>query len=212
MVDLLTNKDASSGSLRSAVSAVRAQQQHTKVGLHLPPLSPEADANAYTAYVYIGQEGDVDLLELDFTQIEFSSSAEQHPPFPLVLFDMIRTRWSSEKLLGVRIVAPGHVEAVLDDNTLLDVAQYLKEQGCDIISVVANPYETKERRLCQRLLSDRIRNEVRIATMIVGDALNADEINTNILAARADLCLLNDAPGLYTGILVSATVGQEMHS
>ena len=42
----------------------------------------------------------------------------------------------------------------------------------------------------QTPFSDRIRNEVRIATVAVGNIFEADHVNSIIAAGRADLCSL----------------------
>jgi anthraniloyl-CoA monooxygenase len=45
-------------------------------------------------------------------------------------------------------------------------------------------------RMFQTPFSDRIRNEVGIATMAVGNIFEADHVNSIIAAGRADLCAL----------------------
>lgn len=76
----------------------------------------------------------------------------------------------------------------------VQVAGALKAHGCDIVDVSAGqtvPTQQPEyRRLFQRPLADRVRHEVGIATMTVGNVSSWMDVNTIIAAGRADLCLL----------------------
>jgi anthraniloyl-CoA monooxygenase len=70
----------------------------------------------------------------------------------------------------------------------------LKREGVDVIDVSAGQTSTEARpvygRMFQTPLSDRIRNEVGIATIAVGNITEPDHVNSILMAGRADLVCL----------------------
>jgi anthraniloyl-CoA monooxygenase len=70
----------------------------------------------------------------------------------------------------------------------------LKAHGCDVVDVSAGQTIPDQRpvygRLFQTPFADRIRHEVGIATMAVGNISSYTDVNTILAAGRADLCLL----------------------
>ncbi len=66
--------------------------------------------------------------------------------------------------------------------------------GADIIDVSAGQTSTEAQpvygRMFQTPFSDRIRNEAGLATMAVGNITEADQVNSILLAGRADLVCL----------------------
>jgi anthraniloyl-CoA monooxygenase len=74
------------------------------------------------------------------------------------------------------------------------VARMLKAHGCDIVDVSAGQTVPDQApvygRLFQTPFADRIRQEVGIATMAVGNISSYMDVNTIVAAGRADLCLL----------------------
>jgi anthraniloyl-CoA monooxygenase len=70
----------------------------------------------------------------------------------------------------------------------------LKDHGCDLIDVSTGQtvaYQTpRYGRAYQTPFSDQIRNTVGIPTMTVGAISSPDEVNSILLAGRADLCLM----------------------
>lgn len=182
------------------VHAIRAQSS-ARIGLGIPlkylqrQLGEEEQTELAIA-LQLADTVEVDLLELDCTQT--------HVPLIKVL-DAVRAMWHGEAgrgsrsacarqvpALAVRISTPGETEGVTDDE-VLEVASLLKQHGCDLIGIAPRrdgKMLTGGDQLHQRLLSDRVRNEVRIPTMLVRESASEDEINTNILAGRTDLYLL----------------------
>jgi anthraniloyl-CoA monooxygenase len=69
-----------------------------------------------------------------------------------------------------------------------------RDAGADLIDVSAGQTSRDAApvygRMFQTPFSDRIRNEVGIATMAVGNIFEADHVNGIIAAGRADLCAL----------------------
>ena len=74
------------------------------------------------------------------------------------------------------------------------IARLLQAAGVDIIDVSAGQTSQAARpvygRMFQTPFSDRIRNEVGIATMAVGNIYEPDHVNSILMAGRADLCCL----------------------
>jgi anthraniloyl-CoA monooxygenase len=74
------------------------------------------------------------------------------------------------------------------------IARLLKDAGVDVVDVSAGQTSTAARpvygRMFQTPFSDRIRNEVGIATMAVGNIYEADHVNSILMAGRADLVCL----------------------
>lgn len=88
-------------------------------------------------------------------------------------------------VLAVSIPTGREAEDVTDDE-VIEFARLLKEHGCDLMMIASEDGD----HLRQRLFSDRVRNEVGMPTMLVREAVSADEMKTNILAGRADLYLI----------------------
>jgi anthraniloyl-CoA monooxygenase len=76
----------------------------------------------------------------------------------------------------------------------------LQDHGADIVDVSSGQVSPLERpafgRSYQTPFADRIRNEVGIPTIAVGAISSYDDVNTIVLAGRADLCALA-RPHLY---------------
>ncbi len=124
----------------------------------------------------------------------YGGSLQNRMRFPLEVFDAVRAVWPEEKPMSVRISAtdwfPGGITA--QDSVL--VARMLKAHGCDIVDVSAGQTVPEQRpvygRLFQTPFADRIRHEVGIATMAVGNISSYADVNTILASGRADLCLL----------------------
>ncbi len=125
---------------------------------------------------------------------DYGGSLENRMRFPLEVFDRVRRVWPEEKPMSVRISAVDwHPEGHGPEDAVL-VARALKEHGCDIVDVSAGQTIPDQKpvygRLFQTPFSDRIRHEVGIATMAVGNISSYADVNTILAAGRADLCLL----------------------
>ncbi len=125
---------------------------------------------------------------------EYGGSLENRMRYPLEVLDAVRAAWPSDRPLSVRISATDWVEGGFDGDDAVVVARALKEHGCDIVDVSTGQTSPRARpvygRCYQTPFADRIRNEVGIPTLTVGNITSADQINTIILAGRADLCAL----------------------
>jgi anthraniloyl-CoA monooxygenase len=125
---------------------------------------------------------------------EYGASLERRMRFPLEVFDAVRAAWPAGKPMSVRISAVDwHPEGQQPEDAV-EVARLLHARGCDIVDVSAGQTVPDQRpvygRLFQTPFADRIRHEVGIATMAVGNISSYTDVNTILAAGRADLCLL----------------------
>ena len=126
---------------------------------------------------------------------DYGGSLANRMRFPLEVFHAVREVWPKGKPISVRISANDWVGA--DGVTPADgveIARMLKAAGVDMIDVSAGQTTTEAKpvygRMFQTPFSDRIRNEAGIATLAVGNITDADQINSILLAGRADLVCL----------------------
>jgi len=117
--------------------------------------------------------------------------------FPLAVFDACRAVWPMHKPMSVRVSANDWVPGGVTPAEATDVAKMLKAHHCDIVDVSAGQTVPDQQpvygRLFQTPFSDRIRHEVGMATMAVGNISSFMDVNTIIAAGRADLCVLGRA-------------------
>jgi anthraniloyl-CoA monooxygenase len=125
---------------------------------------------------------------------EYGGALPNRMRFPLEVFDRVRRVWPEEKPMSVRISATDWHPKGHGPEDAVDVARLLKEHGCDIVDVSAGQTVPDQKpvygRLFQTPFADRIRHEVGIATMAVGNISSYSDVNTILAAERADLCLL----------------------
>lgn len=185
---------------------------HTHVGLCIPAIHSEFSSEqidetkmqhtlaGYSEMARLAASDGFDLLALDFTRNSlpfkfitsnarsdlYGGDLQERMRFPLEVLDVARQNWPDEKPLAIQLSTPGQDES---EDKIIEVARLLQERGCDLIGIEMDAKAQRNARLArlrQRRLSERIHNEVSIATMMMGDA-DEDEINTHILAGRTDL-------------------------
>jgi anthraniloyl-CoA monooxygenase len=131
---------------------------------------------------------------------EYGGSLVGRARFPLEVFDACRAVWPSEKPMSVRISATDWIEGGFTPDDAVAFARMLAEHGCDIVDVSSGQVDPEERpafgRSFQTPFADRIRNEVGMPTIAVGAIASYDDVNTIVLAGRADMCALA-RPHLY---------------
>jgi anthraniloyl-CoA monooxygenase len=107
----------------------------------------------------------------------------------------MRAAWPAGRPMSVRISASDWAgpDGVTPAEAV-EIARAFAAAGADIIDVSAGQTSTEARpvygRMFQTPFSDRIRNEARLATMAVGNITEADQVNSILLAGRADLVCL----------------------
>jgi anthraniloyl-CoA monooxygenase len=131
---------------------------------------------------------------------EYGGTLEGRARFPLEVFDAVRAAWPGDKPISVRISATDWVPGGFDAEQAVAFARMLQDHGCDIVDVSTGQTTPDARpaygRSYQTPFSDRIRNELGIPTIAVGAISSYDDVNSIILAGRADLCALA-RPHLY---------------
>jgi anthraniloyl-CoA monooxygenase len=125
---------------------------------------------------------------------EYGGSLENRLRFPLEVFDAVRAAWPEDRLLSVALTVSDCAKGGLGIQRAVMMAQAFREHGCDMIEVLAGQTipdaEPAYGRGFLTSLSDRIRNEAGIATMVGGYLTTSDEVNTILAAGRADLCIM----------------------
>jgi anthraniloyl-CoA monooxygenase len=125
----------------------------------------------------------------------YGGSIENRMRFPLEVFRAVRASWPDDKPISVRISANDWVgpEGITPQDAVT-ISQMLVEAGVDLIDVSAGQTSTRANpvygRMFQTPFSDRIRNEVGVATLAVGNIYEADHVNSILMAGRADLVCL----------------------
>jgi anthraniloyl-CoA monooxygenase len=124
----------------------------------------------------------------------YGGSLENRLRYPLEVFAAIRAVWPHYKPISVRISATDWVEGGITPDDAVEIARAFDAAGADLIDVSAGQTSRLAQpvygRMFQTPFSDKIRNELRIATMAVGNITDADQVNSIIAAGRADLVAL----------------------
>jgi anthraniloyl-CoA monooxygenase len=124
----------------------------------------------------------------------YGGAIEDRMRFPLEVVAAVRAAWPEERPIAVRISASDWAAGGLTEEESVTVARLLKAAEVDIIDVSTGGTvpegEPVYGRMFQVPFSDRIRNEVGIPTMAVGNIQGWDHINTVVVSGRADLCAL----------------------
>ena len=128
---------------------------------------------------------------------EYSGSLENRLRYPLEVFDSIRAVWPAGKPMTVRLSATDWYEGGLTAEESVEVARAFAAHGVDAIDVSTGQTVAEEQptfgRSYQTPFSDRIRNQAGVKTIAVGAISSYDDVNTIILAGRADMCALGRA-------------------
>ncbi|MCR3750527.1 bifunctional salicylyl-CoA 5-hydroxylase/oxidoreductase [Lentzea californiensis] len=126
---------------------------------------------------------------------EYGGSLANRLRFPLEVFDAVRAVWPAERPMIVRISATDWVDGGNTEHDAVEIARAFVAHGADAIDVSTGQVTADERpaygRSYQTPFADRIRHEVTGAAVIaVGAIASYDDVNSILLAGRADLCAL----------------------
>ena len=125
---------------------------------------------------------------------EYGGSLENRLRFPVEVFSAIREVWPQDRPMTVRISATDWMPGGIEVEDAVQVAAAFAAAGADAIDVSTGQVSPDERpdfgRSYQTPFADAIRNQVDIATIAVGAISSYDDVNSLILAGRADLCAL----------------------
>ena len=125
---------------------------------------------------------------------EYGGALENRLRYPLEIFRAMRAAWSPERPMSVRISATDWIDGGISGDDAVEIARAFKAAGADLIDVSTGQTSSIAKpvygRMFQTPYADKIRNEVGIATMAVGNITDADQVNAILAAGRADLVAL----------------------
>jgi anthraniloyl-CoA monooxygenase len=176
-----------------------------------------------------GEEAGFDLLELHCAHgyllssfispianqraDEYGGTPANRMRFPLEVFTAMRAVWPANKPMTVRISATDWAEGGITGADAVGIARLFKEAGAAAIDVSSGQVTPEEQpafgRSFQTPFADAIRNVVGIPTIAVGVISSYDDVNSIILAGRADLCALGRAHLYDPNWTLHAAVEQE---
>ena len=147
----------------------------------------------------------------------YGGHLEDRLRWPVEVLRAMRDAWPDDKPISVRISAHDW----LDENGVtpeesVEIARAFRDAGADIIDVSAGQTSPDTQpvygRMFQTPFSNRIRNELDMPTMAVGNIFEPDHVNSILMAGRADLvCLarphLSDP---YWTLRAGAQLGDQM--
>ena len=117
--------------------------------------------------------------------------------YPLEVFAAMRAVWPADKPMTVRISATDWYPGGITGEDAVEIARAFEAAGADAIDVSTGQVTPDEKpafgRSYQTPFADAIRNQAGIATIAVGVISSYDDVNSIILAGRADLCALGRA-------------------
>ncbi|RJE80790.1 bifunctional salicylyl-CoA 5-hydroxylase/oxidoreductase [Paracoccus sp. JM45] len=125
---------------------------------------------------------------------DYGGSLENRLRWPLQVLIAMRAAWPKDRPMAVRISATDWTDDGITPDEAVAIARAFHEAGADIIDVSAGQTTPDAKpvygRMFQTPFSDRIRNQAGIATMAVGNITEADQVNSILMAGRADLVCL----------------------
>jgi anthraniloyl-CoA monooxygenase len=133
--------------------------------------------------------------------------------YPLEVFAAMRAAWPADKPMTVRISATDWCEGGIAGGDAVEIARAFAAAGADAIDVSTGQVTAAEKpafgRSYQAPFADAIRNRLGIATIAVGVISSFDDVNSLILAGRADLCALGRAHLYDPNWTLHAAAGQD---
>jgi anthraniloyl-CoA monooxygenase len=128
-------------------------------------------------------------------QDEYGGTFENRLRFPLRVMAAVRRTWPADKPMAVRLSAQDWMgDLGITPKDAVAIADRLKAIGVDLIDVSAGETSPEAKpvygRMFQTPFADQVRNEARIATVAVGNIYEPDQVNSILMAGRADLVAL----------------------
>jgi anthraniloyl-CoA monooxygenase len=165
---------------------------------------------AFVGAAVMGREAGFDMLELhcahgyllssfitplrNHRTDEYGGTLKNRLRYPLEVFAAMRAVWPADRPMSVRISATDWVDGGVSGDDAVEIARAFKAAGADLIDVSTGQTSPDAKpiygRMFQTPYADKIRNEVGIATMAVGNITDADQVNAILAAGRADLVAL----------------------
>ena len=167
----------------------------------------------------------VDVLELNFAHgylpasflsplanrraDTYGGALERRLRFPLEILEAVRGTWPQERVLAVRLSITDWASGGVAVDQGVAIARAMAEHGADLVHTVAGQTIAEDRPEYRRgfltALSDRVRTEARVPTLLGGYLTTPDEVNTIVGAGRADLCILELVPSALEQELLATT-------
>ncbi|MFJ7777858.1 bifunctional salicylyl-CoA 5-hydroxylase/oxidoreductase [Streptomyces yangpuensis] len=130
----------------------------------------------------------------------YGGSLENRLRFPLEVFDAVRAVWPEDRPMTVRLSATDWAPGGTTPEEAVEIAAAFAARGADAIDVSTGQVVADEApeygRSYQTPYADRIRNALGVPVIAVGAISSWDDVNSLLLAGRADLCALG-RPHLY---------------
>jgi anthraniloyl-CoA monooxygenase len=131
----------------------------------------------------------------------YGGPLENRLRYPLEVFGAMRAAWPEDRPMSVRISATDWADGGITADDAVEIARAFAQAGVDAIDVSTGQVLQSERpaygRSYQTPYADRIRNVVAapsgVATIAVGAISSYDDVNSILLAGRADLCAIGRA-------------------
>ncbi|HWC78824.1 MAG TPA: bifunctional salicylyl-CoA 5-hydroxylase/oxidoreductase [Pseudonocardiaceae bacterium] len=129
---------------------------------------------------------------------DYGGPLEHRLRFPLAVFDAVRAVWPADRPMTVRISATDWLPGGNTEHDAVRIARAFISHGAQAIDVSTGQIGPDERpafgRSYQTPFADRIRHEAAAGTpaavIAVGAIASYDDVNSILLAGRADLCAL----------------------
>jgi anthraniloyl-CoA monooxygenase len=170
----------------------------------------DAILHAFVRAAQMGLEAGFDMLELhaahgyllssfitplrNLRTDEYGGSLGNRLRYPLEIFAAVRSVWPAQRPISVRISATDWVAGGISGDDAVEIARAFKRAGADLIDVSTGQTSPDAQpvygRMFQTPYADKIRNEIGIATMAVGNITDVDQVNAILTAGRADLIAL----------------------
>lgn len=201
--------------LETAWPLLSSSAEPWKAGGIVPKAMDEADMDRVTAdFVAAARRADAagfDMIEihaghgsllasfispaLNHRTDPFGGSLDNRLRFPVRVVEAVRAAWPNEKPLAVRLSANDWLgDAGITPDDAVAIARRLKDAGVDLIDVSAGETTPDEKpvygRMFQTPFADQIRNEAGIPVIAVGNIVAADQVNSIVMAGRADMVAL----------------------
>ncbi|MEU9233112.1 bifunctional salicylyl-CoA 5-hydroxylase/oxidoreductase [Streptomyces subrutilus] len=130
----------------------------------------------------------------------YGGTLENRLRFPLEVFDAVRAVWPEDRPMTVRLSATDWAPGGTSPEEAVRIAAAFAARGADAIDVSTGQVVADEApeygRSYQTPYADRIRNALGVPVIAVGAISSWDDVNSLLLAGRADLCAVG-RPHLY---------------
>lgn len=125
---------------------------------------------------------------------EYGGSLENRLRFPLEVVAAARVVWPAGKPLSVALTVTDWAKGGLAEEEGVMMARAFQQQGCDLIEPLAGQTTADAKPVYGPGflvgLSDRLRNEVGMPTLVGGGLTTTSDVNGVLASGRADLCVL----------------------